>query len=500
MGTPTLDTSDSGAQAEQRDPFQGLGFYTEDDAPWFFGRAPERKIILAHLRTARLTLLYAESGVGKSSLLRAGVAARLRELSDRTQEAGRSARFIPIVFSAWKDEPVADLIAEIRRHAGPQPAGENAHTAPSASGAGPARGGLATAITDAAAKLDGTLVIILDQFEEHLGYRQGGDGADRLADELAECINSPDVPANFLIAVREDAYGGLGDLFSGRISNIYGNYLHLEYLTRDAAREAIEKPVALYNEQRADRPPVTVEPELTEAVLNEVRRGRLELGRVRPDRNGAGTRSDAREDAIETPFLQLVMTRLWECELAENSHVLRRATLDERLGGAEAIVRTHVDRALAGLSGDELDAATDIFRDLVTPSGVKVAHTADDLARMTGHPLPAPSMPAMRSSTTGWRRRSSTGAISRTTRGWNVPGRTLSSRRGRSGRRPSDIADVRESCSGSWWVCSWRWWPSLFCSGTPGTRPRPPRGQSAWRRETRPRRGTSASRIGQARH
>ncbi|MGZ4306827.1 MAG: nSTAND1 domain-containing NTPase, partial [Solirubrobacteraceae bacterium] len=72
---------------EQRSPFQGLGFYTEDDARWFFGRATERKIILAHLRTARLTLLYAESGVGKSSLLRAGVGARLRELATQNIDA-----------------------------------------------------------------------------------------------------------------------------------------------------------------------------------------------------------------------------------------------------------------------------------------------------------------------------------------------------------------------------------------------------------------------------
>ena len=88
----------------QRSPFQGLGFYTEDDAKWFFGRTVERKVILAHLRTARLTVLYAESGVGKSSLLRAGVAARLRELAARTSAGGRSPRFVPVVFSAWKDD------------------------------------------------------------------------------------------------------------------------------------------------------------------------------------------------------------------------------------------------------------------------------------------------------------------------------------------------------------------------------------------------------------
>src|SRR5881275_1027487 len=103
MAASGTSTADSDAGAGRRSPFQGLSFYTEADARWFFGRSTERKIILAHLRTARLTLLYAESGVGKSSLLRAGVAARLREIADRG-DAGRSARFVPIVFSDWKDD------------------------------------------------------------------------------------------------------------------------------------------------------------------------------------------------------------------------------------------------------------------------------------------------------------------------------------------------------------------------------------------------------------
>ncbi len=81
MAESGLGTPDSPGLADGQSPYQGLGFYTEEDAKWFFGRTTERKIILAHLRTARLTLLYAESGVGKSSLLRAGVAARLRELA-----------------------------------------------------------------------------------------------------------------------------------------------------------------------------------------------------------------------------------------------------------------------------------------------------------------------------------------------------------------------------------------------------------------------------------
>src|SRR5947209_17285934 len=110
MAASGTSAADSDVGAERRSPFQGLSFYTEADARWFFGRATERKIILAHLRTARLTLLYAESGVGKSSLLRAGVAARLRELTAQNADRANTPRFYPIVFSAWRDDPVRDLI------------------------------------------------------------------------------------------------------------------------------------------------------------------------------------------------------------------------------------------------------------------------------------------------------------------------------------------------------------------------------------------------------
>jgi WD40 repeat protein len=375
---PTISPSDV---ASERSPFQGLGFYTEEDAKWFFGRMTERRIMLAHLRTARLTLLYAESGVGKSSLLRAGVAARLRELAVRT-DGGRTRRFIPLVFTAWKDDPVQDLIGALRRLA---PGAGDPDRQLDTAGDGAARPvSLAEAIAETAAATDATLAIMLDQFEEYFSYREARADRDRLADELAACITAPEVPANFLIAVREDAYGRLGDLFSGRINNVYDNYLHLEYMSRDAAREAIEGPVALFNAEHAPDEAMSLDPDLADAVLDEVRRGNLALRGRRADRDGGTSWSPATGDEVETPFLQLVMTRLWECERAQGSRVLRRTTLDDELGGAEAIVRNHVGRALAGLDGPQLEAATDIFGDLVTPSGAKVAHTAADLAQMTG--------------------------------------------------------------------------------------------------------------------
>ena len=55
--------------------------YFVDDAPFFFGREAEQEIIIANLMASRLTLLYGASGVGKSSVLHAGVVHHLRQVA-----------------------------------------------------------------------------------------------------------------------------------------------------------------------------------------------------------------------------------------------------------------------------------------------------------------------------------------------------------------------------------------------------------------------------------
>ena len=106
-----------------------------------------------------------------------------------------------------------------------------------------------------------------DQFEESFLYQSRGAGYGRFADELAACINQADLRANFLISIREDAYSGLGDLFQGRIRNVYSNYLHLEHLTRESAREAIEKPITSFNELHPTEVPVEIESGLADVIL-----------------------------------------------------------------------------------------------------------------------------------------------------------------------------------------------------------------------------------------
>jgi hypothetical protein len=356
-------------------PYVGLNFYTQDNAAIFFGRDTERTVLISNLRASRLTLLYAQSGTGKSSVLRAGVASRLGELARRSLEQRGTARHIPVVFSSWQHEPTDELIAEIQKTIIP--------FVPETSPPELASGLLEEAIEAASMAADATLLIMLDQFEEYFLYRSKEVRRERFADEFASCINRASLRANFLISIREDAFSGLGDLFQGRIDNVYGNYLHLEHLTRESARQAIEKPIASFNELHKHDAPFEIEPDLIDAVLGQLRPDQFAPGQGAigglDGANGAGRYADE----IAAPYLQLVMKRLWDTELAKGSRKLRLETFEE-LGEARTIIGTHVDRALGGLSDDDREAVGDVFRHLVAPSGSKIALTASDLAEYIG--------------------------------------------------------------------------------------------------------------------
>src|SRR3989442_7552842 len=91
-------------------PYKGLAAFGDSplDALLFFGRERERETIVANVLASELTVLYGPSGVGKSSLLRAGVAQELRRLGSGTV----------VVHDAWADDPVPSLISSIADESG----------------------------------------------------------------------------------------------------------------------------------------------------------------------------------------------------------------------------------------------------------------------------------------------------------------------------------------------------------------------------------------------
>ena len=124
-----------------------------------------------------------------------------------------------------------------------------------------------------------------------------------------------------------------------------------------------------------------IQPQLVSELLAQ-----LQTVSVSVADQGQGAVTDSKD--IETPYLQLVMTRLWDSEAAQGSRRLRLDTLHQ-LGEAKHIVSTHLDTVMAGLSEDQRDIAANVFRYLVTPSGTKISYTAKDLAVYAGGIDPA---------------------------------------------------------------------------------------------------------------
>ena len=333
-------------------PFKGLAYFgdSDTDARFFFGRERESELVAANLMASRLTVLYGPSGVGKSSLLRAGVARRLRTLVPAAGSSEPGAEVV--IVDRWRDDPVVGVA-----------------TAAGARTDIP----LTDALAERAVAGGGELYLVLDQMEEYVLYH-GRDGP--LAAELEDMLTRSELPIHVLLGVRDDALADL-DALKRRLPGLFGNLLRRDHLTRAAARTAIDGPLRAYAELGG--PEVSAEDELVEAVLDEVAAGRIErhlTGRGLVDETGQTRR-------VETPYLQLVLERLWEIERERGSDVLRAATLAE-LGGAERIVEQHLERALQGLDEDQRDLAARLFNHLVTPSGTKIAYAVDDLARYAG--------------------------------------------------------------------------------------------------------------------
>jgi len=342
-------------------PFVGLQPYAEEHREYFFGRGRERRIIAANLYAARLSVLYGASGVGKSSILRAGVAADLRQ----------APRTAVVYWHEWHDASFLGQLKQLCIDAVAAASGQAAAVDPAAP--------LDELVAALQRRFRGSILILLDQFEDYFLYHPEQETGHDFDAELARTINRGDLEASVLIALRDDWLARL-DRFRARIPNLLGNTIRLAHLDTAAAEEAIRRPLAVWN----DRHPGTgagIEDGLVEAIIRDVRTGRASLS----ESAGLGEATGGRErNEIETAFLQLVLTKVWDAE-RQPGPFLRLATY-EGLGRERQIVQAHVNALLDQLTADERESCARMFPHLVTPGGSKIAHTTSDLVAFSERP------------------------------------------------------------------------------------------------------------------
>ncbi len=378
-------------------PYKGLIPYGEDDAKYFFGREDWSDIIINNLMAARLTLLYGSSGVGKSSLLRAGVASRIKQQARRNLQQFGKPELAVVIFNDWRDDPLQSLkrqvAADVQSLYGLSPDGLASNylipdRLPSISlNLSEYLQGWSQAIGRVDEEenriLPGRLLIILDQFEEYFLYHPHEASLGSFAAEFPGIVNNPGLSVNVLISLREDALAKL-DLFKSKLPNLFGNLLRIDHLNHGAAIDCIRKPIEEFNRRLpAQVTKATVEPELIKEVLEQVKVGQINVGEMAAGDQEQKYKSASESMRVETPFLQLVMKRLWEAESHPDGPPKLRLETFNKLGGARTIVLEHLQRLMEALPESAKRVAAIIFGKLVTSGLTKLAYPVFELTDPT---------------------------------------------------------------------------------------------------------------------
>jgi acyl carrier protein len=216
------------------------------------------------------------------------------------------------------------------------------------------------------------LLVVCDQFEEYFLYHKGPEKEESFGSKLA-CAIKESRGCNFLLSLREDAVARL-DRFKGFIPSIFDNYYRVEHLSNEEAKKAVYEPIKRFNQIRGAAGEVSIEPALVDRVIDQVTTGRVDFAGI-----GRGSSQSEPGQLVEAPYLQLVLTSIWERDVGSGSQILRLQTFED-LGGASEIVNAHLNSAMSSLSEAEQEIASRIFSHLVTPSGTKIAHNLADLA------------------------------------------------------------------------------------------------------------------------
>jgi hypothetical protein len=201
-------------------PYKFLDSYGLEDDEIFFGRDRETRILLSDIVVARLVVLFAKTGTGKTSLINAGVRPLLEERGYAT--------FVVRV----GDDPVESTRAELERHV--------------ALGALP-DDSLASLLTKLATRLGQSVVVFFDQFEEFFlqTSRNDPDGAQKFIASVADLYEDEHARVHVVFSMREEFFVEM-DAFRNDIPTIFHNdsNLRLRWFDLAQAREAITKPAA----------------------------------------------------------------------------------------------------------------------------------------------------------------------------------------------------------------------------------------------------------------
>jgi hypothetical protein len=219
-----------------KEPFKGLNPFGEDDQDVFYGRDNDIELITDHLRLFRLTILHGANGVGKSSILRAGVTAKLRqEAKDNQDEDEDEASLMAIVVFPPLNESWLSKEDNLFKRLKEQIEKNITEISPDIQVPGEEETLTFISTLEAWTKRigqEGKLLIIFDQFEDFFLAYSKKEEETMYAEALARAVNYFGLRVNFLISIRSSEFTKL-ERFKSFIPNLMDKSIELKRLFLD---------------------------------------------------------------------------------------------------------------------------------------------------------------------------------------------------------------------------------------------------------------------------
>jgi WD40 repeat protein len=349
-------------------PFKGVSAFEKPDRERLFCREDDLILFMDRVHSATTTLLFAPSGVGKTSFLEAKVIPQLED----------DGFFVACPREWTKTDPAEALKSGVRRALG-------------ASSGADANLPLAKLLESrfAVARPEETriqgrgprrAVLILDQFEELFQNHAHRPSFVRLTRELADVINDASLNVRVILSMREDFLGELS-IFDNVISDPFANYYRLKHPSRREAEIIITRTCALQG--------VAVEPQnlarMTEelAALETVCEPAANWKRLFA--KGAAATADDKSTRIvrnfvPPPYLQIACSELWTAGCLAAVANVPTFLASYEAGAANRAVRGYCERHFKKLRRGEKALLARAFDYLVTSRGAKMAYEAARLA------------------------------------------------------------------------------------------------------------------------
>jgi hypothetical protein len=393
MNAP-VDAAPEGAQAavDTQHPWLGLASFTEETRGYFHGREEEVAELARRVQRKLLTILFGQSGLGKTSILRAGIVPRLRP-------EGYCPVYVRIDYAADSPPPAEQIKQAIFRAT--ESSGQ--WTQPGTAVAGESLWEFLHHRDDILRDAHGKTVIpllIFDQFEEIFTLAQADDAGRRRAagfiEDLADLVeNRPpraveaklesddSVTERFdfgradyriLIALREDYLAHLEGV-KGVMPSITQNRMRLARMNGQQALAAVMKPggnlvtqevaeaIVRFIAGGSELPNAEVEPSLLSLICRELNNARIAQGR-----------NEISADLLAGSH-DTILAEFYERALADQPAAVRKVIEDELLtesGYRESLAEERLVKAFAAAG-----AAPDALAKLVNRRLLRIEERLD---------------------------------------------------------------------------------------------------------------------------